>query len=67
MHIIKYLCRSSGCESPDIDVLYTCMYTLHVDVSFISQGGNRPVTSSMDDSDDEFDQLAPPDSELDKV
>lgn len=25
------------------------------------------MTSSMDDSDDEFDQLAPPDNELDKV
>ena len=31
------------------------------------QGGNRPLTSSMDDSDDDFDQLVPPDNELDKV
>ena len=33
----------------------------------ILQGGTPPMTSSMDDSDDEFDQLAPPDNELDKV
>jgi hypothetical protein len=30
-------------------------------------GGNRPVASSMDDSDDEFDQIVTPDNELDKA
>ena len=34
---------------------------------YIIQGGNRPVASSMDDSDDEFDQIVTPDNELDKV
>ena len=33
-----------------------------------SQSGNRPMSSSMDDSDEEFDQLsAGPDSELETV
>ena len=39
---------------------------VHVCVRIL-QGGTPPMTSSMDDSDDEFDQLAPPDNELDKV
>ena len=34
---------------------------------YILQGGSRPVASSMDDSDDEFDQIVTPDNELDKV
>jgi len=47
--------------------MYMYMYVYQKTCIWKPQGGNRPMTTSMDDSDDEFDQLAPPDNELDKV